>query len=1710
MKIRYITLTLLLITSSVSLSFNNVSFVNSFFDTVLESIETNFANTIKTSGISLSGASTRSNSNNPVAITCSAMATEITGLVFEDFDYDGLFDSGEFTGIIDITVTATDSLDNSFSATTASDGTYTISGLTSDRTYRVEFTFPDSLAWAKPTFYGGDNGTLVQFLQAGNCANLGASSPASYCQLNPELSTVCFINGDGNTGDVNNNTHAAGLDVLVSFEYNDRGTGTAPNHLANASELGSVWGLVYERTQKKLFSSALLKRHMELGSGGLGMIYVTDPTTATSTPFLDLATLGFDVGSISGRNLPIVASEQNRDSLAFTLIGEVGLGDLDISEDNKTLWVVNLKNKELISIDIENYLATGTTPTISEVSSIVIPDPGCSDGDYRPFGLGVNKGSIFVGVVCSAETSQTASDLRQIVYKFNPTTLTFTEILNETLVYQKGGVHSKAGPNCQEFYPWTDEYDDVFFYEYNYGSSCYPQPMLTDIEFDTDGSLILGFCDRYGHQSGGSNYSVGTSRPIGYPNAAFADPGVNINSTSGIANPPTFDGQIGGEILKAFYDANTNTYTLESNGSGGCGAGNGQGPGGGEFYCGETFTSNHFETAMGGLLHVPGTNQLVANVMDPLRILTGGIVWLDNSDGSATNSDRFEIYQTPRGDATTFSKAAGLGDIEAFCDPAPIEIGNFVWIDADGDGVQDAGESIAEGVTMELYDASGVLLATTTTDVNGQYYFSDDATDAATWTTANDGLDFNTNYYIVAGGNGQYTGGIITLNGIDYELTSTDNATGSNADAIDNDAAIASGIDSDFDGEPYVQITTGDAGNVRHAYDFGFKENCNDPTTSIFAIQPSCNNNVVQSDGVLQISAFTNADRVNWIAESDYSNGDTDYANATLIGALPFQFNTGLSNPSGSQDYTIRVFNGASSCFTDYTVTMQEQDCMVGCDCTEMIYLNEPSTDGAIHKFIVNADSSFTEIGSPWFDNAIQMEGLTSPHGLGVDANGFVYVGEESNAGEIRKFSCAGEILPESEFAISNGGQTNIVTVDGQFLYAMDWLSDTWNKYDICTEQLLGTVTTTQGTIRNWGLHYDEYTSTFYATSSFGAAEDSYLYVFTDADFNASTSITGIPLPYPADNRVTGITTDTSGFIYIVINDNGADDGSFIAKHSSVAPYPQISTSAIDLTQTDSMGYNRAIGIVHSETTNLLFVSTTSKSDDCVSTFDTDLNYLGVTVPSPGTGDNGKGIAITKECCPVNNNQTVDTTLCGVPGGEVLFLSKLIQCEGTICDGLWQDDPSNFGLIYDPCDNSITIDSTVACGKFILESDGTATNAQCGAFKIEINISVNNVTASVIASDQTICSGEDPDAFTVTTTATGGTLTYQWQSSTTDCTTGFTDIGSAMSDTYDPPAGLMNDTYYRVLVNSTNASCPLGMCADTSNCVTVTVNPNPTASAATTDVTCPNITPSVDGSITLTGFSAGERFDFNTGNTYSGSATFTSGSAAIPVDGIIANNLANPSGSQAYTIRIFNSNECFVDRLVTLNEVDCTTRFDFPDYNSALRSCPDEPCHTVNSNLYLGLSVSTDTSPVIGETADSDDDDGLSLNSNVQFTPGNTVRIPVTIYNDTGNPAFLRMWIDWNADGDFEDAGEQIENNTYPSTGAANLVFVSATIPVNAIQTSAIALRTRLSTDDANSADPCGTGNCAADGEIEDYLIQLDCPTPICPPLQLTTKSGTP
>lgn len=55
--------------------------------------------------------------------------------------------------------------------------------------------------------------------------------------------------------------------------------------------------------------------------------------------------------------------------------------------------------------------------------------------------------------------------------------------------------------------------------------------------------------------------------------------------------------------------------------------------------------------------------------------------------------------------------------------PSTGSVGNFVWIDSDEDGIQDASEAGLPGVTVSLYTIDDTFIASTTTDADGEYVF---------------------------------------------------------------------------------------------------------------------------------------------------------------------------------------------------------------------------------------------------------------------------------------------------------------------------------------------------------------------------------------------------------------------------------------------------------------------------------------------------------------------------------------------------------------------------------------------------------------------------------------------------------------------------------------------------------------------------------------------------------------------------------------------------------------------------------------------------------------------------------------------------------------------------------------------------------------------------------------------------------------------------
>ena len=185
-----------------------------------------------------------------------------------------------------------------------------------------------------------------------------------------------------------------------------------------------------------------------------------------------------------------------------------------------------------------------------------------------------------------------------------------------------------------------------------------------------------------------------------------------------------------------------------------------------------------------------------------------------------------------------------------------------------------------------------------------------------------------------------------------------------------------------------------------------------------------------------------------------------------------------------------------------------------------------------------------------------------------------------------------------------------------------------------------------------------------------------------------------------------------------------------------------------------------------------------------------------------------------------------DQTICS--GGDPALFTQTVASTGTgTLSYQWQSSTTSCAAGFSNIGGATAITYDAPAGLLVTTyyrrvTTSTLNAVACTANSNCITLTVNNVTGGTVAADQTICSGGDPAAFTQTVASTGsGALTYQWQSSTTSCAAGFSNIGGATSATYDAPSGLLVTTFYRRVTTSTlNAVA----CTSNSNCITVTIN----------------------------------------------------------------------------------------------------------------------------------------------------------------------------------------------------------------------------------------------------------------------------------------------
>jgi SdrD B-like domain len=1292
-------------------------------------------------------------------LTCTG--NQSGGQVFNDYNADGIQQAGETQGLSGVTVTAYD-CNGAVAGTTTTDATgdYVFSGLTAaNYPIRVEFSGLPAL-YGQGTLNGTDGRTTTQFVPAPDCnVDLGVLNSDDYCQTNPKIFIPIYNRFETSSG-----SGTANLPVLVGLDYNTSGLKNPAviTTLGTHTQMGSIYGVAYDKSIKQVFSAAVLRRSIQLGPLGLGGLYISNTSTNTTSSWIDVTAAPYNL-NIGQSLMPPVRTidfPNDNDAEVFPLIGKIGLGDIDISEDGQKLYFINLHEKKLhtLVIDSDNNLATN--PVAGDLTEVVIPSLGCTGGNFRPFALTVNNGKIYIGSVCDASTSQQKNDLRAFIQEYNPNTNSFTTVFDFPLTYPKGfALSGNPYLNYTGWYPWAETFTPVANAAgadgVAAGQFAYPTPILTDLEFDIDGSMVIALGDRTTWQAGWGEW--GTNDNLLYFSVA------------------------GGDILRA--QKLGNAFVLENNAkagpSVGYGPNNNQGLGFGEFYNDDFTVAGavaHAELIIGSLALRPGSGEVLATGIDPVDMPAGGnpnlyfnsagIRTLNNQTGLVSNAT--QVYT----DASFLQgKSGGLGDMELGCDvPTYLQIGNYAWIDSDQDGAQDPCEPALSGLSVSLYNkTTNTLLAVTTTGANGEYYFTGTGTAGETWianTGTNSALQPNTQYTIVFGYNGQSAtsqyntaNNQLTVGGVAYNLTTVESGEGTNPDLNDSDAAAMAVAGQPYTNYPMIMHTTGAAGTVNHWLDLGVF--CLQPTAITFSqMAPTCTGATANNNGSISLTGVTNGTHYGVSTLNSGTFNGPAFASATAVpGTLPAVIQSSIPNTGGS--YIVRVFNGADGCFTDVPVTVPAgPTCVAVCTNPAATFTPTASTcTGAAQNnngtIALTTQTNATHYGvstagAGTYDGPTTIAGATA-----IPANGTNIVTGVVHAGAsyiIRVFNGADGCFTDVPVTVPAGPICVAVCTNPAATFTPAASTCTG-----ATQNNNGTIALTTQT-----------NATHYGVSTAGAGT-----------YDGPTTIAGATaIPTNGTNIVTGVVH--AGASYLIRVFNGAD-GCFTDVPVTVPVGPTCVVPCVTITNPSAAqnlcegAAGTALSVSTSATTGIRFVYFTTPQTDAtmIYTVSAQRTQIGDVTPAAGTATLAYNWSTTAPgtyyvyailnpdpgaaCRPY---QEIIVTIVDKPD---LAASNLAVCETAVGTGAMVDlaslvqNPDGATLVITEGGNPVV--QPLSAGVHTINVTGTSALLAGCSTTATFTITVSSPPALVVTNGS-VCSGSSIDLATLVTNTGGGTLSY--------------------------------------------------------------------------------------------------------------------------------------------------------------------------------------------------------------------------------------------------------------------------------------------------------------------------------------------------------------
>jgi trimeric autotransporter adhesin len=717
--------------------------------------------------------------------------SQIQGTVFRDVNNDGIRQMSNPTepGEFGIKVNAYSASNALLAAVTTNlSGNFTIStALASAGTeVRLEFILGTGNFPSKRINGVRSN---IQFIIAGPAAvNIDfamASKTLLSNNSNPFVATTAYTNGNANGNGGSNN--AGQYNNLFIFPYDLSNDGGSARRGAN-KYTGAIFGMAWQKESRILLMAAYLKRHCSFGPNGIGAIYQSQ-ITSTGNPsnpslLVDVSGIGINVGTNPRTGtLPTDATLPNTDNGTFANVGKMGIGGIELSADGRDLYLVNMYEKKLHRINIGNPLKSSFSAA-DVTGSWIIPSPAISGTVWHPMALKLHDNKFYIGGVCVKETTglhniADTANMKGVVYEFNPATNVFTEVLRFPLTYRKGYSNNDYKYEFRNNYwsAWQNNGDISYAGPLRTGliynplatpvswatALYYAQPMFSAIEFDIDGSIIIGIRDRFGDQGGYANFFE-TGNVAGETYRTLASGEVLRAGKNGTVWVFENAGSVTTNGVTTTTPGVTDNNTLLTgsfSGAAGTPFGGTYGPGGKYYYYNFNYTltgvpapfnavaanQSHYLKSNGGLAFLPGYNEVMTSAIDPMNIgYSNGLIKNVNTGGQAGNmKSRMNLIVNPSGNPANMGKAASLGDLEVLLDAQSMEIGNRVWIDKNYDGIQDADEAGFAGVKVDLrnpgidnaYNTADDQVWGVTTDASGNYYFDktivNDNRRPATW-----------------------------------------------------------------------------------------------------------------------------------------------------------------------------------------------------------------------------------------------------------------------------------------------------------------------------------------------------------------------------------------------------------------------------------------------------------------------------------------------------------------------------------------------------------------------------------------------------------------------------------------------------------------------------------------------------------------------------------------------------------------------------------------------------------------------------------------------------------------------------------------------------------------------------------------------------------------------------------------------------------------